>query len=111
MAFLKLVPLRDWLYIGVALALFGGYVYWTHHQRAIGREQCAAAQLAKQDEIDRLQARIDAQAAAQNAPILTRYNALTEALATYDRSPIALPGCGRVPDDIVRAVNAAHARQ
>lgn len=110
LAALKLVPLRFWLYLAAGLAIFGAYAWWTHHQRAIGDANCEARHAADQAQIAELQKKVDAQASAQNAPVVARYQNLTEALATYDRSPIAIPGCGRAPDDIVRAVNAAHSR-
>jgi len=107
--FLKLVPWWGWLiFCG---AVISGKAVYDHYQREIGKTQCEANYAAEKARADKLQTQIDGQAAAQNAPVMARYNALNEALASYDRSPIAIPGCGRAPDDIVRAVNASHARK
>src|SRR5512146_3249580 len=43
LALLKLVPLKDWLYIGAGLALTVGLLSYNHHERAIGRQQAANA--------------------------------------------------------------------
>jgi hypothetical protein len=111
LTFLRGISLKQWLYFGAAVAFFIGYALFVNHQRAIGEAKCELAHAAEQAKINELQSRLDAQADKQNAPVLDRYNTLTEALATYDRTPLAVAGCGRVPDDIVRAVNAAHTRK
>lgn len=39
----KLVPIRDWIYLGVFVALIGAFAYYTHHERAVGAQQIVAA--------------------------------------------------------------------
>ncbi|HXS14413.1 MAG TPA: hypothetical protein VN734_17070 [Acidobacteriaceae bacterium] len=38
----KLVPIRDWVYFGVFVALIAGFAYYTHHERVIGEQKIEA---------------------------------------------------------------------
>jgi hypothetical protein len=38
----KAIPLKDWLYAAAFAMAVAGYLFWAHHQRAIGRAQDAA---------------------------------------------------------------------
>lgn len=93
---MSLLPLRGWLYLAAALSLFGGYAYWTHHQRVIGRANCEAAQVEKQAKIESLQTalqqRVDADAERDNAQLRANYETLNNSLPGYlriygDKSP------------------------
>jgi chromosome condensin MukBEF ATPase and DNA-binding subunit MukB len=35
----KAIPLKDWLYAAAFATAVAGYLYWAHHERAIGRAQ------------------------------------------------------------------------
>lgn len=39
----KLIPVRDWIYLGVFVALIAGFAYYTHHERVIGEQKIEAA--------------------------------------------------------------------
>ena len=39
LAFLGKIPIKDWIYIGIILALIGGFTWYTFHERSIGRQQ------------------------------------------------------------------------
>jgi hypothetical protein len=39
----KLVPIRDWIYLGVFVALIGAFAYYTHHERVVGAQKVVAA--------------------------------------------------------------------
>jgi hypothetical protein len=52
MGFLSLIPFRDWLYIGAIVALIAGGVWYTAHERAIGRAQIEQADLAAKGVLD-----------------------------------------------------------
>lgn len=56
LALLKLVPLKDWLYIGAGLALTVGLLAYNHHERSIGREQAAAEIVTYKSQLDLAQA-------------------------------------------------------
>lgn len=38
----KAIPIKDWLYAGAFALAVAGYLFWAHHERAIGRAQDAA---------------------------------------------------------------------
>jgi hypothetical protein len=42
-AFLKLIPLKDWLYGAAIATLLVGFGVYTHHERAVGEEKIKAA--------------------------------------------------------------------
>lgn len=79
----KLIPLKDWLYIGVFVAIFGGYVWFVHHERAIGDARCEARIAAVQEQA---QAAADKAAATANAQIHTNIDAITANLPDYLRA-------------------------
>src|SRR5512146_1559745 len=56
LALLKLVPLKDWLYIGAGLVLTVGLLSYNHHERAIGRQQSAAEIATYQNQLSLAQA-------------------------------------------------------
>ena len=39
LAFLGKIPIKDWIYIGIILALIGGFTWYTFHERSVGRQQ------------------------------------------------------------------------
>jgi chromosome segregation ATPase len=55
LTFLKLVPLRDWLYIAVGLALTIGLLAYNSHERSIGRAQSEAKIVDLQHQLDAAQ--------------------------------------------------------
>lgn len=38
LAILKLLPLKDWCYLAVIVALVAAFAYYTHHERALGAQ-------------------------------------------------------------------------
>lgn len=94
--------------LGGVVLLLAVFHLWNWHERSIGAKQCKDEQAAKQSKIDQLQAELDSVVAKKNADLHARYDALNPK-ANYE--PVAIPGCDRVPDDWVRSVNQAHARQ
>jgi hypothetical protein len=40
---LGLIPLKDWAYLGIIVALIAGFAYWDHHERVIGEAKIEAA--------------------------------------------------------------------
>jgi hypothetical protein len=42
-AFLKLVPLKDWLYAAALAVAISGFIWYSHHERDVGRQQIEAA--------------------------------------------------------------------
>ncbi|MGH7751099.1 MAG: hypothetical protein ACREQ5_40995 [Candidatus Dormibacteria bacterium] len=102
----KLVPLRDWLYLALAVALVGGYYVhgWSRYHAGYRR-----ATLDAQTAQAALQARVDTLSAASNAALEKQYSDLAGVLAPYALPHYTLPtDCGIAPPDLVRAVNSAH---
>lgn len=102
LALLKLLPLRDWLYLALALALGLGLLTFGYHERQVARDEMTA-ELVKQQAAT--QKSIDDAAESQNARIEAKF-------AAHQYVPIdyTLPvGCtGSVSDDVRNAVNKAH---
>jgi hypothetical protein len=81
-ALLKLIPLRDWCYIGAILVLLAGFGWYTHHERAVQHERDVAAD-AKAVHLQELHNR-DVENAAQDA--------INEAVSrfTFNSAPVPL---------------------
>lgn len=43
LAFLKLIPIKDWLYGSIIVALLGGFAWYTHHERQMGATKLETA--------------------------------------------------------------------
>lgn len=43
LALLKLVPLKDWIYTGLIVALIAGFALFVHHERVIGEDTIKVA--------------------------------------------------------------------
>lgn len=41
-ALLALVPLKDWIYCGIIVALLAGFGVYTHHERVVGADEALA---------------------------------------------------------------------
>jgi hypothetical protein len=39
LAWLAKIPLKDWIYIGIIVALIAGFTWYTFHERSVGRQQ------------------------------------------------------------------------
>lgn len=80
---LKLVPLKDWLYIGTFLFSIGAYSWFVHHERVIGEARCemriAEANTRAQDAADKA-------AVTANAQIHNNVDAITAGLPDYLRA-------------------------
>ena len=80
---IKLVSLKDWLYIGAFLVSIGAYSWFVHHERVIGEARCEA-RIAEAN--TRAQDAADKAAATANAQIHTNIDAITLNLPDYLRA-------------------------
>lgn len=71
-ALLKLIPLNDWLYAGLAVAVMGFGLWGIHHEREIGAERIKVAVAAES-------AKVLAKATADNAAWKAAYDEKNEA--------------------------------
>jgi hypothetical protein len=46
MGFLSLIPIKDWIYVGIIAALLAGFAVFVHHERALGAQRIEAADAA-----------------------------------------------------------------
>jgi hypothetical protein len=67
LALLKLVPLKDWIYLSLIVALLGGFVSYTIHERDIGKAHELAVLKKSSDELQ-------AKAAAHVAQVAKAYS-------------------------------------
>lgn len=99
-AWASLIPLRDWLAAGALMALFLGFVFYSHHEREVGEEKCQAAQIASNVAA---QAAIDKNAEQANAKLKAKYDASIYQPINYKPAH----DCGSVPADLLLRINAA----
>lgn len=98
-ALLKLIPLREWAYIGCIVALLLGAWWFVAHERGIGKAECEAAVAKAQAQADAkaeaLQKRLD-ELAAEDAGLRA---AATAVPAPYSRIQFA---CSLTPAELVQ---------
>lgn len=101
---LKLIPIRDWIYIGVLTASILGVVYWNEHERNIGRDEIRA-EAAQQMAV--IQKKIADTADAQNIELEAKINAAQyKPLTPFSYN---LPtDCGSVPPSVLLQINSSH---
>lgn len=63
LALLKLVPLKDWLYLSLIVALLGGFASYTIHERHVGEAKIEAAEAKAVTKANDVVAKDDAAAA------------------------------------------------
>jgi hypothetical protein len=96
----KVIPFRDWIYLGVFVALIGGFVYYTHHERVIGAQKIEAADKAAAQKQAATVAKVEDNARTELQSATQAYAAAMDAahapapkLVCYS----AAPNSGRVP--------------
>jgi hypothetical protein len=98
-ALLKLIPLREWAYIGCIAGLLLGAWWFIAHERGIGKAQCETAVAKAQSQADaraeELQKRLDA-IAAEDAGLRA---AATAVPAPYSRIQFA---CSLTPAELAK---------
>jgi hypothetical protein len=85
----KIIPLNDWLWIGLAVCLIGYHEYAMHEAVSTARAEVAAkydkqiAEVSAQAKAqqDALQAQLDTKAAQRNAPLEAKIDTLAKRLA------------------------------
>lgn len=122
-----LVPVRFWLYAGIAVGAFFGYQWWAGHQRDIGRQEVQAkwdASVSQQQADALAQARdnaketlrrIDRQQEAQHAFDKDAAQARADAVAAAGtagrlRDDLAAITAGRTPSDTATSSDGEAAR-
>ena len=107
LAFLKLVPLKTWLYVGVLVALLVSFGMYTSHERTIGAARILAADAAALVKAQRL-ADIQTAALAQKAEDASHVHdqELTD-LRTYRSSHPVHVGVCRAAGNSIPSVSSA----
>lgn len=71
----KLIPIRDWIYLGVFVALIGAFAYYTHHERVVGEQKIVAADAIAVKKQAAAVAKVESNASVAISSALSAYNA------------------------------------